>query len=313
MNALEHTPAVTAAESIILAELATASLPPPELKKRVRAKVKGLKDKECKAHLDALIAAQRIHALFKPSKTGKPSKTIEAYSLGAPPPPPPPPPPPRELAPDEILSLLHRGPLTPAALKTQLNENVPGLTAADFKAILAELVATRRIYARPKRDKTGKPTKTIEGYSLGGPPAGQFIAPLLVKWKEVCSEAAAAGVTAEALAAALVEGLAKQGVEIRLAESEAPAGDDRSDVLKGVRELVAREGHGALIPIRKLRGALRLPKDRFDTAVLELYGQDTLILHHHDYVGNLSDAERDELVLDRHGNYYIGVALRGEA
>lgn len=79
-----------------------------------------------------------------------------------------------------------------------------------------------------------------------------------------------------------------------------------------MRRLVEREGSGSLIPIRKLRGSLELPKSRFDAAVLQLYADNTVILHHHDYVGNLSDAERNELVLDKHGNHYIGVALRGE-
>jgi hypothetical protein len=55
-----------------------------------------------------------------------------------------------------------------------------------------------------------------------------------------------------------------------------------------------------------------LTKARFDAALLELYGTDAIILHHHDYVGNLSTTERDELVADRYGNYYVGVALRGE-
>jgi hypothetical protein len=78
-----------------------------------------------------------------------------------------------------------------------------------------------------------------------------------------------------------------------------------------VRRFVEREGSGSLIPIRKLRGSLELPKNRFDAAVLQLYADDAVILHHHDFVGSLSDAERNELVLDKHGNHYIGVALRG--
>lgn len=79
----------------------------------------------------------------------------------------------------------------------------------------------------------------------------------------------------------------------------------------GIHELLKREGKGALISIRKLRAALTLDKERFDGAVLGLYYRDNLVLHHHDNVGNMSEAERNELILDKHGNYYVGVALAG--
>lgn len=307
-NATEHSDSRSAVEATILAELRSAPLGVADLKTRVLNKVPGLKDKQYKPYLDALVGSERIHGRHRLGKNGKPTKTIETYVFGAPPPPPPAP---RELAPKQILALLSAGSLSAAKLKEQVIEKIPGLAVKDYNSILLQLADARQIYGRRKLGKDGKPSKTIDTFILGGPPVDEFVAPVLAKWKELRSVALSAGVSEKALVDALLEGLERAGVNIVHSGHAESATDDRDKILHGVQELVAREGHGALIPIRKLRGALRLPKERFDTAVLDLYMKDTLILHHHDYVGSLSDAERDELVLDRHGNYYIGVALRG--
>jgi len=312
MNAMEHNHSGSSAEAVILDELKSAPLAAAQLKERVLKKLNGLKATQFKAYLDALVAAQRVHGVHELGAKGKPKKTIATYVFGAPPPPPPPKPAPRELAPNEILKLLGAGTLSANLLKERVKANLPGLALKDYTSVLAALTSAHEIYGRRKLNKDGKPSKTVESYSLGGPPPDEFIAPVLAKWKEARGEAAAVGVSEQALVAALLAGLSREGVNIRRADSVEPSGDDRTNVLRGVQALVAREGHGALIPIRKLRAALQLPKSRLDEAVLQLYADDALILHHHDYVGNLSEAERDELVLDRHGNYYVGVALRGE-
>jgi|GEM_PF-3302992 len=310
-NATERGDSQLAIEAAILAELRSTPLAAADLKARVKRKVPGLKDKQFKPYLDALAAEERIHGRPKVGKNGKPTKTIEAYAYGAAPPPPPPPPPPRERAPKEILAILEAGPLSAAELKKRVNQRVPGLAVKDYNLVLLKLADEHQIYGRRKLSESGKPSKTIESFALGGPPAEEFVAPVLAQWKVQRDAARLAGVGGEALVAALLEGLKREGVEVGPSESAEPTSDDREKILRGVQQLVAREGQGALIPIRKLRSALQLPKQRFDAAVLDLYANDTIILHHHDYVGSLSDAERDELVVDRHNNYYIGVALRG--
>jgi hypothetical protein len=56
-----------------------------------------------------------------------------------------------------------------------------------------------------------------------------------------------------------------------------------------------------------------LEKQLFDRAVLELARQGRLSLHRHDFPSSLSPAERDELVTDGAGAYYVGMALRQNA
>lgn len=307
-NAMEHGHSGATAEAVILDLLMSAPVAAPDLKKRVRQRVIGLKDTQYKQVLAGLVAARKVHGRAKLGKNGKPSKSIETYAFGAPPPPPPPP---RERAPKALLTVLRDGPLVPAELKRRVRLMVPGLSESDYKTCVAELSEQRKLYGRRKRAANGKPTKAIAAYSLV-PLADEFVTPVVERWQQMRAEATTAGLDDETLAAALLEALRLPGSSSPRPVPALPNGQDRDEVLRSVRAHVAREGHGALIPIRRLRGALQLAKDRFDAALLELYGNDSIILHHHDYVGNLTEAERNELVMDRHGNYYIGVALRGE-
>lgn len=308
MDATEATPAGSNAESAILDVLRAEPLAATELKRRIKAKL-GLKENEYKAVLDGLLSQLKIHGRPKLGKNGRPTKTPSTYALGAPPLPPPPP---LELAPDAVLRSLRDGPLLAAELQKRVKQVLPGLASKDLSAALADLVAAGKVYGRRKRDKKGKLGK-VESYLLGGPPAADFIAPVLTSWRKVHAEAKAEGVKGDALITALLEALSAAGFSVPSSGIAASPVDDRADVLRGVQVLEAREGQGALIPMRKLREALRLNKARFDAAVLGLYAEDAVILHHHDYVGSLTEAERNELVLDRHGNYYVGVALRGES
>lgn len=288
-------------ESAILVELGAQSLAPAELKGRVTRRFEKLPARAWNAALDELVGRRRIYRHYKRSKNGRPLKTIERYSLE---PPLPSPPSPEELAPAKILELLERASPPAAELKKRVRATVAGLTAAAYEAAIDELVRAKRIYARRGRDKQGKPKKTVERYVLGAPSPADFLEPVLRAWEKAKAEAAHAGVDEQALAGALAS-------ELKLGPPPAPAVDERDSVLRGLRELVDREGAGSLIAMRKLRAAVSLPKARFDAVLLELYASDAVILHHHDHVSSLSAAERESLVVDEHGNYYVGVALRG--
>jgi hypothetical protein len=302
-----HSDGRVAAESVILQELATEPVAVAELKKRVCSRVHGLKSEPYKSALDALLAARMVHGQASITKSGKPGK-VSRYALGAPPPPPPPP---RELAPKEVLKALSGGPKAPNTLKEEVKRHLPGLPAGDYAATLVDLVTAGSIHARHKRNKNGSPGKAVESYALGGPPPDPFIEPVLALWVKMRSAGIAAGVKDATLVTALVDALRRNGVAVSGSGGERSSGTDGELIMRGVQQLLEREGRGALIPIRKLRVAAALSKDRFDTAVLELYHTDQVILHHHDNVGNMSEAERNELVVDQYGNHYVGLALPG--
>ena len=67
---------------------------------------------------------------------------------------------------------------------------------------------------------------------------------------------------------------------------------------------------GSLVSARDLRRAAGKDKRSFDEAVLALSREGRLSLHRHDHVASLSPQERDDLVTDGAGNYYVGVAIR---
>lgn len=84
-------------------------------------------------------------------------------------------------------------------------------------------------------------------------------------------------------------------------------------ILKGMHDLDSAVDHGASVLLRDLRR--HMPDvyrghDSFDAAVLRLADQDRIVLHRDDQPAGLTDAERDELVRDEQGTYYISIAKR---
>jgi hypothetical protein len=67
---------------------------------------------------------------------------------------------------------------------------------------------------------------------------------------------------------------------------------------------------GALVSLRELRRSVAVQGKNFDRAVLHLAEEGRVALHHHDYPGSLTEEERNEMVSDDRGTYYIGVSLR---
>ena len=77
-----------------------------------------------------------------------------------------------------------------------------------------------------------------------------------------------------------------------------------------MRQIEPGADNGALVAARNLRRAAKLDKHEFDRAVLELARNGRLTLHRHDFATSLSATERDELVSDGEGTFYVGMALR---
>ncbi len=84
-------------------------------------------------------------------------------------------------------------------------------------------------------------------------------------------------------------------------------------ILKGMHDLNSAVDHGASVLLRDLRKhmpAVYRGHDTFDAAVLRLADQDRIVLHRDDHPAGLTEAERDELVRDENGTYYISIARR---
>jgi hypothetical protein len=64
------------------------------------------------------------------------------------------------------------------------------------------------------------------------------------------------------------------------------------------------------VGVRDLRRHVSLAKPQFDDLALRLAREGRVSLHRHDFPASLSPQEREELITDGQGNYYIGLALR---
>jgi DNA-binding transcriptional MerR regulator len=67
---------------------------------------------------------------------------------------------------------------------------------------------------------------------------------------------------------------------------------------------------GGLLSVRELRARLDFDKITFDELALELFRDELITLHYHDYPASLSSIERDELIAGANGQFYVGIALR---
>ena len=59
-----------------------------------------------------------------------------------------------------------------------------------------------------------------------------------------------------------------------------------------------------------LRNALDLSKDTFDRAVLILAKQGKVFLNKHAHPAQMTDTEKETMIADGQGNYYVVVVLR---
>ena len=68
----------------------------------------------------------------------------------------------------------------------------------------------------------------------------------------------------------------------------------------------------ALVSIRELRTEAGIKTRVFDSTVLDLAKHQKIFLHKHIHPYRLTDKDKEELVTDGKGNYYVGLVLRGK-
>ena len=65
--------------------------------------------------------------------------------------------------------------------------------------------------------------------------------------------------------------------------------------------------------MRAVRAAAVLPKEEFDEIALKLARDARVVLHYHDFPSSLSKVQRDALIKDPKGVYYVGIAFPARA
>ncbi|MGQ0633702.1 MAG: hypothetical protein ACT4QC_03750 [Planctomycetaceae bacterium] len=193
---------------------------------------------------------------------------------------------------------------------TKLKKAARGLSDEHFEQVLQRLMAEGAVYRHPP---IGKSKTELLGSRPPAPAA--YLHDVATQLQKVVEQLRAARVPRDELRRALVELVASAGVPLDGAASlrgatqpdKEPA---KVDLLALMKRLDAGAERGALVGAGALRRAANLDKVQFDGLVLELARQGRLSLHRHDFAASLSAFEREELVTDGQGTYFVGMAIR---
>mgnify|MGYP005849961885 CR=1 FL=1 len=207
---------------------------------------------------------------------------------------------------DAILNALAGGPLTERELIGRIRKRLPGYRKKDLKEHLS---GATQIYEYPRFRKI----KTR--YGLQPPEPGPYLGRTVQDMIAVRDLLAPFKVSLERIYEALqrelgLEPTAGAPSTVRTPDERAPRETQRL-ILEGIARLQPPGQRRALVSIRELRRSVSLKKSVFDRTVLSLAVQGEVALHHHDFPSSLSPDERDELVRDEQGTFYVGIVPKG--
>ena len=209
---------------------------------------------------------------------------------------------PRKTALETILNALAAGPLTEKELVASVRKKLPGYQGMDLKEHLSY---SKQVYEYPKYGKV-----KIR-YGLQPPEPGPYLGKTVQDITAIQSLLAPFRISLETIHDALGRelGLARETGEPSKAppKGEIASPDAEPLLLKAMTRLQPFGQRRALVSIRELRHSVGLAKGVFDRVVLSLALQGKVALHHHDFPSSLSPEERDELVRDEQGTYYVGI------
>ena len=81
-------------------------------------------------------------------------------------------------------------------------------------------------------------------------------------------------------------------------------------IVETMLRIVPSAAKQAPVWIPDLRNALDLPKNTFDSAILTLAKQGKIFLNRHAHPAQMTDAEKETMIADTQGNYYVVAVLR---
>lgn len=257
-----------------------APLTSKEILKKVKVPIK-LSEDELVAVLETLIKASLIYPISAAGKKGK-ARFWNHDST--------------EFAHRTVKQILaDKGPQTEAALKKTLN----WLNAQEFHNLLDELLQSSEIRRYPKLGKN-------EAFGLQPPRAYPYLKEIQSQLTKMVAALVEVGVSTSELRRATIQMLEQAGITFGDHGQSATI----IDLISVMKQIEPGAANGALVGARDLRRAVKLEKSDFDRMVLALSEHGRLSLHRHDYPSSLSDQERDELVTDGSGSFFVGIALR---
>ncbi len=277
MDALTATPAVQDdVRQVVLKALDATDEPitAARLREQLLGQYRRRPEAEISEILENAVAAGKAYR-FSPYRGKKPrywTRTLDAFAQRL------------------IVQAIAREPLLWTNIKSKLKTQLRDLPAERQEQALHDLVAAHRVFEIPG-------LKTREKSRFGSTPADPLVY-LQPAIEGVVEKLARVGVSREEVLAAL-----------RRWGAEPISGEEV--IVHGAADFPGA-GEGALVSIPKLREAVgeRLSKPEFDRAVLRLYEQGRIHLHQTDHPGGLSESQREQLIKDASGRYFVGLVLK---
>lgn len=194
--------------------------------------------------------------------------------------------------------------------EAQLRKLAKGLSDTQFQQLRDAAISAGEMCRHPAIGKVKK-----ELFGRKPPSAEPYLREVGNQLSKLVPELLGANFTQDELRRTLVQLIEAAGIRFAAAEATrglaaSTAPDGSPDLLALMRRIEPGADRGALVVSRDLRRAARIDKESFDRAVLALARQGKLSLHRHDFASSLTPTERDELVTDGQGTYYVGVAIR---
>jgi DNA-binding transcriptional ArsR family regulator len=200
-----------------------------------------------------------------------------------------------------ILSALADGPLTAKDLASRIKNTLPGYQLRHLKEHIAHI---EPILEHPGYGKE----KTR--YGLEPPKARPYVGRAAREIRAVQKILAPFDVSLEGILEALRTELGldpRPPADPKESKDGRPRADAEHLLLEGIGRLQPLAQRRALVSIRELRRFLGISKEDFDRAVFSLARQGRVALHQHDFPASLGPAERDELLRDEQGIFYVGI------
>ncbi|WP_437229449.1 hypothetical protein SH661x_001446 [Planctomicrobium sp. SH661] len=260
-----------------------------DLLKKLRIPVKATED-QLQSVLEEKVHAGRLHQFPAATARGGPRYWDRS---------------PVEFGRHVILKLVRAsGPQPEAGLKKALK----GYSADQIADVLKAMSAQRELFRHPAHGKIKK-----ELWGAAPPSPAPYLKDLSAQLKKLVQLLKESEVSDQDLRRSLIEMSESAGVSMSGSTPAQPSLSSQGDIdlVQLIHRLEPGASQGALVAARDLRRLSGMQKSSFDDLVLRLARTQELALHRHDYPASLSESEREDLVHDGAGNYYVGIALRG--
>jgi len=250
------------------------------------------REKQLRKHLDGLVREGRVRS------QGGARKVYWLTDL-------------EEKAAARVIEALGNSTLTLKKLESKFKSVLAGWPVAKRNELLRRLEKEKRLYKVPATRGTGnlfsaQPAQPRE--YLQKP-----IQKLAAELSKLAKKLEKAGVAANQFFAS-AHAIWRQSMPAETNETPIPSQANPEQLLLDGMKMLEREAtNGALVSLSELRQALaaQFPeKSSFDQAVLKLADEGRVVLHRHVFPSSLNPEERESLVADDRGNFFVGVAFR---